>query len=195
MGRNPSPQGWGTPPSQFIQRPQSAPFILSLPSQEAQPRSSRGGATSRLISLMIFQQNHTLPLAATWPDLQPRHCLNVSRHTPEVCSGKPILGPKTKGWSHMPLSQVVSPSFICSPPCRSLACRVPPYTGGSLLRVGSGKRGTPGVSSQPWSKIVSGFPGPSVLGQQHLAPLAEPCHRPHPTLHPTLGPPAALEAA
>ena len=147
MGRNPSPQGWGTPPSQFIQRPQSAPFILSLPSQEAQPRSSRGGATSRLMSLMIFQQNHTLPLAATWPDLQPRHCLNVSRHTPEVCSGKPILGPKTKGWSHMPLSQVVSPSFICSPPCRSLACRVPPYTGATsgwlLAKGGEWEEGYP----------------------------------------------------
>ena len=129
MGRNSSPQGWGTPPSQFIQRPQSAPFILSLPSQEAQPRSPRGGATSRLISLMMFQQNHTLPLAATWPDLQPRRCLNVSRHTPTVWSVKSILGPKTKCWSHMPLSQVVSPSFICSPPSRSLACSVPPYTG------------------------------------------------------------------
>lgn len=66
-----------SPTSQFIQTTVCA-FILSLPSQEAQPRSSRGGATSRLISLMIFQQNH-----AYFP-LQPQTCSpetpNVPRH-------------------------------------------------------------------------------------------------------------------
>lgn len=117
MGKNPSPQGWGTPPSQFNWRPQSAPFILSLPSQEAQPRSFRGGATSRLISLMEvptkphppFGSHMARSAAQTLP-------IYVSRHTPKVCSGKSILCPKTNGWFHMPLSRVVSPSCICQPP-------------------------------------------------------------------------------
>lgn len=66
---------------------------------------------------MNFQQSHTLPLAATWPDLLPRGAYVYKGMAPKVCSGKSILCPKalnTRVVSYA-LSQLVSPSFICKP--------------------------------------------------------------------------------